>query len=51
MENLFRKMLLHEEGDNQTGMKSMMEGQLVESESIIAASKNRTVADKCDHHS
>ena len=51
MENLFSKILLHEEGQNQTGMSSTMEGQLVEIESIIVSSKSRSVADGYDHHS
>ena len=51
MENFFRNKLLHEEDDNQTGMKPMMEGQLVGIELIIASSKNRTAAEEYDHHS
>ena len=51
MENFFRNKLLHEEDDNQTGMKPMMEGQVVGIELIIASSKNRTAAEEYDHHS
>ena len=33
-------MLLQEDGENQTGMKSMLEVQLVQAESITAAGKD-----------
>ena len=51
MDNLFSKMVLHEESQKQTGMSFTSEGQLVEIESIIVSSKSRTVADGYDHHS
>ena len=51
MENLFSKVLLNEEGQNQTGMSSTMVGQLDEIGSVIVSSKSRTVADGHNHHS
>lgn len=51
MENLFSKMLLNGEGQNQTGMSSTMVGQLDEIGSVIVSSKSRTVEDGHNHHS